>query len=174
MACPPQTCLFFSTHEYIYIDIIKHALDIHMKVGLIRSTKRKIQMCAGGTGRGGVRGWKVGPSFWPFGYLLMNEAALNQLHVNMHDLEEEGNANGFVCLSVCLPGKVVWVAAWKFGLMVLHKQAKVIITNAGLFKFSLLKKKKLNWLGCLQTIGRDRCLPVVCRHPKPVKLFSKG
>ena len=31
----------------------------------------------------------------------MNEAALKQLPVNMHDLEEEGNANGFVCLSVC-------------------------------------------------------------------------
>ncbi len=73
------------------------------------ATKRKIQMCAGGLGQGGVRGWMVGPSCCLFGYLLMNEAALNQLPVNMHDLEEEGNANGFVCLSVCLSDKVVLV-----------------------------------------------------------------
>ena len=39
----------------------------------------------------------------------MNDAALNQLPVNMHDLEEEGNANGFVCLSVCLSDKVVFI-----------------------------------------------------------------
>ena len=30
----------------------------------------------------------------------MNETALNQLPVIMHDLEEEGNANGFVCLFI--------------------------------------------------------------------------
>ena len=41
----------------------------------------------------------------------MNDAALNQLPVNMHDLEEEGNANGFVCLSVCLSDKVAFVLA---------------------------------------------------------------
>ena len=64
-------------------------------------------MCAGGTGQGGVRGWSVGPSCSLFDYLLMNEAALNQFPVNMHDSEEKGNANGFVCLSVCLPDKVV-------------------------------------------------------------------
>ena len=38
----------------------------------------------------------------------MNGAALNQLPANMHDSEEEGNANGFVCLSVCLSDKVVF------------------------------------------------------------------
>ncbi len=41
----------------------------------------------------------------------MNDAALNQLPANMHDLEEEGNANGFVCLSVCLSDKVVFIAS---------------------------------------------------------------
>ncbi len=61
-------------------------------------------MCAGGTGQGGVRGRSVGPSCSLFDYLLMNEAALNQLPVNMNDLEEEG----FVCLSVCLSDKVVF------------------------------------------------------------------
>ncbi len=39
----------------------------------------------------------------------MNVAALNQLPVNMHDLEEEGNANGFVCLSVCVSDKIVFI-----------------------------------------------------------------
>ncbi len=48
------------------------------------------------------------PSCSLFDYLLMNEAALNQLPGNMHDSEEEGNANGFVSLSVCLSDKVVF------------------------------------------------------------------
>ncbi len=65
-------------------------------------------MCAGGTGRGGVRGWLVGPSCCFSDVLTGNEAALKLLDTHMHDLVKEGNANGFVCLSVCLSDKVVF------------------------------------------------------------------
>ncbi len=47
-------------------------MDILYEVGLIRPTKRKIQMCAGGSGQGGARGWMVRPSCSLFDYLLMN------------------------------------------------------------------------------------------------------
>ncbi len=40
---------------------------------------------------------------------------MKQLTVDMHGLEEEGNANGFVCLSLCLSDKVVFILIYYQG-----------------------------------------------------------
>ena len=51
--------------------------------------------------QGGVRGRLVGPSCCPSAVLMENETASKLLAIHMHHLEAGGNANGFVCLSVC-------------------------------------------------------------------------
>ena len=58
-------------------------------------------MCAGGTGQGGVRGRLVGTSCFFSDVLIENGTALQLLDTLMHNLVEDGNANGIVCLSVC-------------------------------------------------------------------------